>query len=309
MHLKSSVPKYRLSVSASADYDPVTPQVVPVNGETLRIDNEHATVSLCVRIQNCTGFSDDSSETSSYWKDQYSISFSVIFKEPVNGNNLLFGNDLDHPIRDRLPPGFNTALRLGHKAVVVEGAEGAQATTIREELNIPNTPAVRRKHFLDETNRKKFDFEPSRIYSADFGEPVFIFQWLVITIIVLDFSVHLPGFTIHFMRYVDENNHGLRYSRKDGATGRIYLVVLFTLILRDTDEETEYKGLDGFKGKSEVSDGGLGNVGWESEQTAPEAVINGIPDGVPNIGLPYTNMERAPNDLGTPFMAELYGDA
>lgn len=55
MHLKTGEPKYRLSVSAGADYDPVTHQVVPVNGETLRIDNEHATVSLCVRIQNYTG--------------------------------------------------------------------------------------------------------------------------------------------------------------------------------------------------------------------------------------------------------------
>jgi hypothetical protein len=55
MHLKTGVPKYRLRVSAGADYDPVTHQVVPVNGETLRIDNEHATVSLCVRIQNYTG--------------------------------------------------------------------------------------------------------------------------------------------------------------------------------------------------------------------------------------------------------------
>lgn len=168
------------------------------------------------------GFPDDSPETSSYFqhplhtKDQYSISFSVIFKEPVNGNNLLFGNDLDRPIRDRLPPGFNTALHLvkrtidpaiegdayadnpylyspalatwnqfaigekiqksdnlpkGHKAVVVEGAEGEEATTIREELNIPNTAAARQKHFLDETNRKNFDFEPGRIYSADFGNP------------------------------------------------------------------------------------------------------------------------------------------
>lgn len=60
--------------------------------------------------------------------------------------------------------------------MVVEGAEGAEATTIREELNIPDTPAARRKHFLDETNRKKFDFEPGRIYSADFGNPYLDFN-------------------------------------------------------------------------------------------------------------------------------------
>jgi len=27
----------------------------------------------------------------------------------VSGNDLVFGNDFDHPIRDRLPPGFGTA--------------------------------------------------------------------------------------------------------------------------------------------------------------------------------------------------------
>lgn len=47
--------KYRLKVTAGADYDLKTHQVVPVNGETIRIENEHAIVSLCVRIQNYRG--------------------------------------------------------------------------------------------------------------------------------------------------------------------------------------------------------------------------------------------------------------
>ena len=46
---------YRLKVTAGADYDPKTHQLVPVNGESIRIENEHATVSLCVRIQNYKG--------------------------------------------------------------------------------------------------------------------------------------------------------------------------------------------------------------------------------------------------------------
>jgi hypothetical protein len=47
--------KYRLKVTAGADYDLKTHQEVPVNGETIRIENEHAIVSLCVRIQNYRG--------------------------------------------------------------------------------------------------------------------------------------------------------------------------------------------------------------------------------------------------------------
>ena len=45
--------------------------------------------------------------------DQYSLTFSIAFKKAsVNGDDLLFGNDFDRPLRDRLPPGINTAIRL-----------------------------------------------------------------------------------------------------------------------------------------------------------------------------------------------------
>jgi hypothetical protein len=60
----------------------------------------------------------NSPQTSKYFshdlhqRDQYSICFSLIPKHDVSGDDLLFGNDFDRPIRDRLPPGFNTALRI-----------------------------------------------------------------------------------------------------------------------------------------------------------------------------------------------------
>ena len=38
------------------------------------------------------------------------------------------------------------------------------------------------------------------------------------------------------------------------------------------------------------------------------AVMRGIPKGVPVFGLAGTNMEKAANDLGIPFIAELYAD-
>lgn len=38
------------------------------------------------------------------------------------------------------------------------------------------------------------------------------------------------------------------------------------------------------------------------------AVMKGIPGGVPVFGLAGTNMEKAANDLGIEFWAELYGD-
>jgi len=39
-----------------------------------------------------------------------------------------------------------------------------------------------------------------------------------------------------------------------------------------------------------------------------KAVMEGIPAGVPVFGLAGTNMEKAANDLGIPFWAEMYGD-
>jgi hypothetical protein len=45
----------------------------------------------------------------------------------------------------------------------------------------------------------------------------------------LDFSLRLPGFTLHVIKYVDEKTHELRYVLKNKRTGDVYLVVLFTL--------------------------------------------------------------------------------
>ena len=39
-----------------------------------------------------------------------------------------------------------------------------------------------------------------------------------------------------------------------------------------------------------------------------KAVMSGIPKGIPVFGLAGTNMEKAANDLGLDFWAEMYGD-
>lgn len=128
--------KYRLAVAAGLDYDPATHKPVEVNGKTMRLDDDRATFDLNVRIQdytgnkpgnslysrtitnNKTGHPDTSPKTSPYFQhplhtnDQYSICFSFTPKQNINGNDLLFGNDFDKPLRNRLPPGFNAALRV-----------------------------------------------------------------------------------------------------------------------------------------------------------------------------------------------------
>lgn len=44
--------------------------------------------------------------------DRYSIGYSFMPKKNIGGNDLITGFDFDHPIRDRLPPGFKTAMRI-----------------------------------------------------------------------------------------------------------------------------------------------------------------------------------------------------
>ena len=65
-----------------------------------------------------TGLPRGSPTTSSYFshephlKDQYSISFSFVPHKTISGTSLVFGNDFDHPVRDRIPPGFSTAFGI-----------------------------------------------------------------------------------------------------------------------------------------------------------------------------------------------------
>lgn len=46
----------------------------------------------------------------------------------------------------------------------------------------------------------------------------------------LDMSIQLPGFHIPVVDLVDDEHNELRYVLKDVKTGRVYMVVLFTLI-------------------------------------------------------------------------------
>ncbi|KAL8736322.1 MAG: hypothetical protein Q9181_002500 [Wetmoreana brouardii] len=42
----------------------------------------------------------------------YSIGFTLVPRRTISGKSLVFGNDFEHPVRDRIPPGFNVAFRI-----------------------------------------------------------------------------------------------------------------------------------------------------------------------------------------------------
>ncbi|EAS29282.3 uncharacterized protein CIMG_08028 [Coccidioides immitis RS] len=308
--------RYTLKVTAGPTYDPKTHQIVPVNAdETLTIETEHTTAKLCVRIRDYNGLPPNTPRTCRYFShpdhqdDQYSIAVSFIPKRTIPGCALVFGNDFDRPIRDRLPPGTNYALKIVkwmidpglegdayadkpylygaalsswnyfriceregvasrpssagekpaspngsqesiassggnskgsdwqgsvtslelHEEVIEEGGEGT-GKQIRESLNIPGDASSRKKYFLDQNNRRMFEFEAGRLYKADFGNPYLGFS---------DFSLRLPGFSLNVAKYIDRKNHSLRYVLKNKNTGDVFFVVVFTLLLNNEDESED----------------------------------------------------------------------
>lgn len=108
-----------LRVTSGPSYDPASHETVAVNsGTPLNIRSSLCDASILVRIQNYRGLPRGSPSTSPYFSipphthDQYSIAFSFTPKRTISGKSLVFGNDFEHPVRDRIPPGFNAALRI-----------------------------------------------------------------------------------------------------------------------------------------------------------------------------------------------------
>lgn len=238
--------KYILRITAGSDYDEAKHVEVPVNQpETIRIASDHADIELNVRIQGYNGLPKGSPATSAYFdtephannQDQYAISFRFTPKQNgasapgISGNDLQFGNDFEHPIRDKLPPGFNTAMRivkwwidpgldgdayadkphlygpaLSSFNVLHLGAgehdaskgglwfeEGGDEAK-RAELGLPDAGKARMKWALTDANKKKFVFEYGKTYGLDFYNPYLDFANL---------ALRLPGFQLSIANYWD----------------------------------------------------------------------------------------------------------
>lgn len=116
---KQEAEKYRLIVTAGGSYDTSTHGQVPVNtGDAIYVENDFIRAKVKVRIRDYKGLPTRSPSSSPYFdaprhsKDQYSIGFSFVPKQDLPSVNTVWGNDFDHPVRDRLPPGFNTAFKI-----------------------------------------------------------------------------------------------------------------------------------------------------------------------------------------------------
>lgn len=249
---------YVLRITAGPDYDPSQHVEVPVNtAKPITIKGDRADIELNVRINDYKGLPRNSPATSPYFstephaynRDQYSISFRFTPKKPSSGDtddasgikatDLQFGNDFDHPIRDRLPPGFNTAMSIVRWWIdpgldgdayadkpflygpalssfntihVGEGEfdeekgglwfeEGGDEDGLeaRQEVGAPLTSKARMKWALRADSKEKWVFEYGQTYGFDFFNPYLNFS---------DLALNLPGFQLPIMKYWD--GQGLR---------------------------------------------------------------------------------------------------
>lgn len=246
---------YVLRITAGPDYDQSQQVEVPVNtAKPITIKSDRADIELNVRVNDYKGLPRNSPTTSPYFstephaynRDQYSISFRFTPKKPSNdegdgikATDLQFGNDFDHPIRDRLPPGFNTAMSIvrwwidpgldgdayADKPFLYGPAlssfntihvgkgefdeekgglwfeEGGDEDGLeaREEVGAPLTSKARMKWALRADAKEKWVFEYDQTYGLDFFNPYLNFS---------DLALNLPGFQLPIMKYWD--GQGLR---------------------------------------------------------------------------------------------------
>ncbi|KAI0456337.1 hypothetical protein F5B21DRAFT_468533 [Xylaria acuta] len=199
----------------------------------------------------------------------------------ISGHDLQFGNDFDHPIRDRLPPGFSYAMNIvkwwidpgldgdpyadmpylygpglsSFNSIHIGAGEhdpekgglyfeeGGDEAGIeaRRAIGAPDGAKERKKWALNNDSKDKWVFEYGKTYCVDFFNSYLDFN---------EFSLRLPGFTLPIMKYWDgqglrahpKRSHTLRYVLRNRTTGDTYLVILFTLYLtEDVNEDGSLK--------------------------------------------------------------------
>lgn len=265
--------KYRLLVTAGPSYDVAEHSIVPVNGtEAITISNDFITAKIKVRVRGYRGLPSGSPADSVYFddpvhaRDQYSLAFSFVPKQDIPSVDTVWGNDFDHPVRDRLPPGFNTAFRIVKEFIdpglscdayadepwlygpslscwfafriggKIENGEDFPAPDDRSVMKDGADGSgqdIRADLGIPENNekRRKFYLDAENRKKLVF-EKGRLYQADFYNP-YLDFgnlALKLPGFSIKVFKYIDAKSHRLRYVFKNRETGDLYLNVNFNLL-------------------------------------------------------------------------------
>jgi hypothetical protein len=329
--------KYRLVVTAGPSYDKSSHKVVAVNtGEAVTIENQFVRARVKVRIRGFRGLPSRCPSSSPYFddpshaKDQYSVAFSFVPKQDLPSLHTVWGNDFDHPVRDRLPPGFNTAFkivkefidpglscdayadepwlygpslscwfafRLGEKVGDDEEVpEPGGDDEVTREGGDGSGEEQRTRLGLPENNEKRRKFFLDAKNREEFVfEKGRCYQADFFNP-YLDFgncALKLPGFSLNVIKYVDEKSHCLRYVFKNRETGDVYLNVNIALLW---DQDL----IDALKAEKE-GDAALqatmgGEVSKPIENSSPHDSIQAQEAVAPKVTSGQEHVYRASND-------------
>ncbi|GLA02317.1 hypothetical protein AnigIFM60653_001720 [Aspergillus niger] len=288
---------HRLKVTAGTSYAPETHETVTVNSTSpLKFKSDHLTSNLWVRIKDYTGYPTTSPKTNTYFdtppfsQNLFSLTFTLNFTHDVNGNDLIFGNDFDHPIRSYLPTGFNTALKIVKSTLDPsldgdayadkpylyspglaswnqfaigdkdEGAENNENIIVQEGGTGSGVEVRKGYNIPDSSSSRRTHFQ------GEAKRKDFVFEkgrtyaadfgngYLDFN----EFAIRIPGFSFHIGKYVSEKNNVLRYVLKNRATGEAYLVICLTVVLEeeagDNSDEGEGDDMIDVEDEQEVDD-------------------------------------------------------
>ncbi|KAJ4292860.1 hypothetical protein N0V88_005518 [Collariella sp. IMI 366227] len=209
--------KYLLRVTAGPSYDPTTHSLVPVNSpeqdQLVHISSPLVDAHLCRKPTTNPS--------------------SQPLPNGVPATDLQFGNDFDHPIRDRLPPGFGTAMNIV-KWWIDPGLEGDPYADnpylYGPALSSFNTvyvgegehdPSKGGLWFEEGGDERGMAWRRDVVGAPDEGKARM--KWAL-----------KAG---NKERHHRKRSHQLRYVLRNRSTGQVYLVVLFTLHLKEDVNE------------------------------------------------------------------------
>lgn len=268
--------KYRLLVTAGPGYDTSQHQIVPVNGDgSVTISNEFMTAKVKVRIRGYRGLPTGSPASNTYFEDpvhkqdQYSVAFSFVPKKDLPSLDTVWGNDFDHPIRNRLPPGFNTAFKIVKEFIdpglscdayadepwlygpslscwfafrigdLVEEGKDFPAPSDEDVMKDGadgSGEEIRQELSLPDDNEKRRKFflkAPNREKLVFQKGRLYSADFYNPYLDFGNLALKLPGFSIKVFKYIDAKSHRLRYVFKNRETGDMYLNVNFNLLWGD----------------------------------------------------------------------------
>ncbi|KAK4542460.1 hypothetical protein LTR36_006712 [Oleoguttula mirabilis] len=288
--------KYKLLVTAGPSYDQSTHHTIRVNtDEPTYIENTFLRAKISVKIRAYRGLPSSSPSHSPYFddpvheKDLYSISFSFVPKVDLPSVDTVWGNDFDHPVRDRLPPGFNTAFKIvkefidpGLQCDAYADAPWLYGPSLScwfafrvgdiiadEHADFPapqeggavmkegadgSGATIRRNLGIPDSSEKR----RKHFLSAAHRE-AFTFEkgrcyhgdFYNPYIDFGNFALKLPGFSLKVIKYVDQKSHCLRYVFKNRMSGDMYFNLNFHLLWGEKLERAMREDGEGLLGRQQ----------------------------------------------------------